>query len=51
VRIAGEPVDPTPYMVEPTQQADFAARLEKSLLAEALVGRKANFISGQHGEN
>lgn len=35
VRIKDEPVDPTPYMVELTQQADFAARLERSLLQGA----------------
>lgn len=35
VRIKDEPVDPTPYMVELNGQADFAARLESSLLKGA----------------
>ena len=35
VRIKDEPVDPTPYMVELAQQADLAARLERSLLRGA----------------
>lgn len=50
VRVKGEPVDPLPYMVEPTQQANFAARLEKSLLAGALHPRASVGIT-QHGEN
>ncbi len=44
VRIDDEPVDPSPYMVEFTQQASLAERLERSLRkrATALPGEKAN---------
>ena len=40
VRIKDEPVDPTPYMVELTQQANLAARLEESLLEGVKEGVK-----------
>ena len=53
VRVKDEPVDPSSYMVELTQQANFAARMEKSLVSDVRASRRAgvNNSKGAGGEN